>query len=229
MYVPRCRAFVCQVALFKCPSHPSHNNTANVNGPSSQQLSLVQVPRAKPWHSMDVEVVQQRAGSTHSPTTQAAGPWVESSRHGDPSSFSQPSLQPSLTTQTALTRPDDLALSTRMRATSSTSVVRRRGCRQQQDSRGVRWKTMEIKNRDSRIENSKSTEVAPLFPVPFCANKAAPAAACPRRQPMRRRALCGVACATKGSRTVEVRSSPQGNQCFGSKMDAVEAQMAKER
>jgi hypothetical protein len=64
-------------------------------------------------------------------------------------------------------------------------------------------------------------EVAPLFPVPSCADKAAPAAACPRDEPISLADVCGVACATRSSRTVEVRSSPRGNQSPGSRTDAV--------
>lgn len=107
-----------------------------------------------------------------------------------------------------------------MLAISSKSVSRRRGGLRQQDSDGRKVKDDETKRQDSRIKDSKSKEVAPLVSVPSCANKAAPAAACAGRQPIGRRALCGVACAAKGSRTVEVRSSPQGNQSFGLRVNA---------
>lgn len=176
---------------------------------------------------MDVEVTQQRARSTHSPTTQAAGPWVESSRRGDPSSCSQPSL----TTQcgSALTRRSRAGCAN---ACNELNKRRQAPCKHATTAlgRGRKVKAMKLKNQRIRGQKTRrAKKVAPLVPVPSCANKAAPAPACPRRQPMRRRALCGVACAVKTSRTVEVRSSPQGNQSLGLRTDAVEAQMAEER
>lgn len=180
---------------------------------------------------MDVEVAQQRAGSTHSPTTQAAGPWVESSRRGDPSSFSHSSLTTQCGSALALTRPDDLALDAKgnndnklnkcRQATGSPATTELNGRKVKNDG------TRKRRTRGQKIRRvKKSRRCFPSLPAP---TKLRLRLLVLDVQPIRSLASCGVACAIKCSRTVEVRSSPQGNQSFGSRTDAVGAQMADER